>query len=54
MHRSLSGVCFDSLLLRCTDHVYGLEKFWAYLKYRRDTRPVEIMPDLKVCFEDQL
>ena len=30
------------------DNFYGLEKFWAFLKYRKDTRPLEIMPELKV------
>jgi hypothetical protein len=29
-------------------NVYGLEKFWAYLKYRKDSRPLEIRPEVKV------
>ena len=29
----------------CTDQLYGLEKFWAFLKYSR--KKIEINPKLK-------
>jgi len=28
-------------------YLYGLEKFWAFLKYRKDKRPIEIPPELQ-------
>lgn len=27
--------------------LYGLEKFWAFMKYRKDKSPVELMPEIQ-------
>ncbi len=37
-----------ALTLTClSDNLYGLEKFWAFLQYRKDKRPVKILPELE-------
>jgi hypothetical protein len=33
-----------SLALSIAGELYGLEKFWAYLKYRKDKRPLAVDP----------
>jgi len=30
-----------------TFHCYGLEKFWAFLKYRKDTQPIQILAGIE-------
>jgi len=32
-------------------HLYGLEKFWAFMKYRSDKRKVELKPQLAKLLE---
>lgn len=34
-----------------TGHVYGLEKFWALLKFRKSTHPISYDPELDVALK---
>jgi la-related protein 1 len=34
-----------------TNIAYGLEKFWAYLEYRQDKHPVEVLPGIDDLFK---
>jgi len=32
--------------------LYGLEKFWAFLRYRKDKKPIEIIPEVDILLSE--
>jgi len=46
--KDLAQDFMEFTLIDCKDgYLYGLEKFWAFLKYRKDKRPIDIPQDLQ-------
>jgi la-related protein 1 len=39
-------LCCAHDLAPAAEQLYGLEKFWAFLRYRKSAKPLEIMPEL--------
>ena len=38
---------FQNLVLQDRDNIYGVEKLWAFLHYRKSSKPLNIHPELQ-------